>query len=627
MKILLRVVFVIFICGIISCKKESNRNHIALKDFFRTAERSQLQISPNGEQVAYLQMYNGHLNLFVQKIDSNVITRLTSDSNNNIKTFFWANDNKLLFLKDQSGDEYYHLYSIDISGSAAMDLTPFEKIKIRFVDQDPIINNELLITLNKRTETLFDLYRLNIANGDLKMIAQNPGNISTWKADHKGQIRLAIETDGVNESILFREDESKPFVKVITLNFKETLSPICFTADNQNIFAVSNLNRDKMSIVEFNLKSAKETKVVFSHPDVDVQNMDYSFKSNGPFFCNYITSKWETNYFSEQAKDLKKQIIKQLGDDNFLIVSYSRDENRFLLKTYSDRSLGIYYLFDYSENKLIKISDASPWIDENKMASMKPISFYSRDGLLIHGFLTLPLNSSGKSLPLVVNPHGGPFIRNRWGFNPETQFLANRGYAVLQVNYRGSNGYGKKFMQAGYKEVGRKMQDDITDGVKWLIQKGVVDSTKIGIFGFSFGGYFALNGIIRDSALYQCAVSYCGLTNLFSFIKEVPPQYVQFLEMTYEMFGNPEKDADYLKEYSPAFHIENIKVPILIAQGKKDPRVDEEEISVFVKQLKKNNIPVKYVMMENEGHGFQNENNRFLLYSEVEKFLEENLMK
>lgn len=609
-------------CG----RKTGEIRQIPIENFFRNPERTSLQISPDGNYIAYLQSYENKLNLFVEELSSRKVKRLTSETGRGLTRFFWANNEQLLYLFDRHGDEFHHLYSVTKDGSKTIDLTPFEKVKMKFIDNMENQEDEILIAFNHRNPELFDLYRLNTVNGQLKMVAQNPGNISYWKADHSGKIRLAVETDGVNESILYRESEDKPFRRVITLNFKETLMPITFTADNKNIYAASNIGRDKMAIVEFDLMNARETRVIFSHPDVDVSDMGYSAVAKQPVYCSYVTDRFQMTFLTDHAREVEQKIRKRLDDQSFYIISISKDENRFVLRTYSDKTLGTFYLYDVKHDELIMISEASPWIDEQEMADMKPVTFKSRDGIIIHGYLTLPKGREAQNLPLVVNPHGGPWLRNKWGFNPETQFLANRGYAVLQVNYRGSEGYGKEFWQAGFKEIGRKMQDDITDGVQWLISEGIADSARVGVFGFSFGGYFALNGCIRNPEMYTCAVSYCGITNLFAYLKDIPPYYKPYLQMTYEMVGNPETDAEYFREFSPAFHTDKIRVPLLIAQGARDPRVSVEEINQFVKTVKKQGGKVNYILKQNEGHGFQDEGNKIEFYTEVEAFLQENLM-
>jgi dipeptidyl aminopeptidase/acylaminoacyl peptidase len=275
--------------------------------------------------------------------------------------------------------------------------------------------------------------------------------------------------------------------------------------------------------------------------------------------------------------------------------------------------------------KIKKLAEVSPWLNEKNMSPMKPVQYKSRDGLTINGYLTLPAGKKAENLPVVINPHGGPWTRNFWGFNEEAQFLANRGYAVLQMNYRGSTGYGKDFHNAGFKQWGNKMQDDITDGVNWLLRQNIADEKRIAIYGASFGGYAALCGITFTPDLYCCGVSYTGISNIKSFLSSIPSHWEPFREMLYELVGDPVKDSVMLEKYSPFYHLDNIKVPVFIAQGANDPRVPIKDTEQIVKTLKKNGVDVTYMMKEHEGHGFKNEENRLDFYKSLEKFLAKNL--
>jgi dipeptidyl aminopeptidase/acylaminoacyl peptidase len=296
-------------------------------------------------------------------------------------------------------------------------------------------------------------------------------------------------------------------------------------------------------------------------------------------------------------------------------------EDVFIIRTYSDRSLGAYYVYVPASKTLTKLADVSPWLNENDLAVMKPVTYTSRDGMTIHGYLTLPKDHPAKNIPIIVNPHGGPWVRDSWTFNPEVQFLANRGYGVLQVNYRGSTGYGRRFMEAGFKQWGRAMQNDLSDGVLWLIEHGIADPKRVAIYGGSYGGYATLAGMTFTPELYACGIDYVGVSNLFTFMKTIPPYWKPFLEMTYEMVGHPENDHELLKAASPVFHVDKIRAPLFIAQGANDPRVNKDESDQMVEALKKRGIDVPYMVKDNEGHGFLNEENKFEFYEAMEKFL------
>lgn len=599
---------------------------IPLKDFFKNPEKAGYSISPNGKFIAYLAPHNSRMNIFVQEIGSETSKRITDASERDILDYFWGNDRTILFLKDNAGDENFHLYSVDIEGMNKKDLTPFEKVKCQIVDELEESDTEILIELNKRVPEAFDVYRLNYETNKLDMIAENPGNISGWVTDHEGKIRAAVTTDGVNRSILYRETENNPFKPVITTSFKETLLPLFFTFDNKHIYASSNIGRDKSAIIKYDITGGREIEVIYENPDVDVSNLNFSRKRKVLTTITYFTWKREREFLDEEMKKVIKRLEKELGGYEIAVTDADDNEEKFIIRTYSDRSLGANYLYDKTTDKLTKISDVSPWINEDEMCEMKPVKYTARDGLIINGYLTLPAGVEPGNLPVVVNPHGGPWVRDNWGFNPEVQFLANRGYAVLQMNFRGSTGYGRKFWESSFKQWGKKMQDDITDGVNWLIEQGIADPKKIAIYGGSYGGYAVLAGLTFTPEVYAAGVDYVGVSNIFTFLNSIPLYWKQYLETLYEMVGNPETDMQMLRDISPVFHVNNIKAPLFIAQGRMDPRVNVNESDQMVEALKKRGIDVPYMVKDNEGHGFHNEENRFDFYGAMEEFLAKHLL-
>lgn len=603
-------------------------NQIPLKDFFKNPEKTSFQISPDGRYLSYLAPWETRMNIYVQEIGKTETVRLTSEKGRDINSYFWANNNRVLFLKDNGGDENFKLYGVNADGSNLICLTDFDSVTTQIIDPLEDIPEEVIIGLNKRDKQVFDAYRLNIVTGKMDMIAENPGNINGWLTDHNGKLRIAVATDGVNTSMLFRETEKDTFSTIITTDFRETLEPLFFTFDNKNVFAASNIGRDKTVIIEYNLAEKKEVKVIYENSDYDVSYLNYSRKRKVLTVASYISWKRERHFFDKEIQAIYDDICKQIGDNVEVGLSGStKAEDKYIVRTYSDRTLGSYYLYDVATKKLDKLHEVSPWLKENEMAEMKPIEFKSRDGLTIHGYLTLPKCDKNKNLPVVVNPHGGPWYRDSWGFNPEIQFLANRGYAVLQINFRGSTGYGRKFWEASFKQWGKTMQDDITDGVNWLIEQGTADKERVAIYGASYGGYATLAGLTYTPDLYRCGVDYVGVSNLFTFMKTIPPYWKPFMDMMYEMVGDPKKDSLLMVESSPVFHADKIKAPLFIAQGANDPRVNKAESDQMVDALKKRGIEVEYMVKENEGHGFYNEENQFDFYDSMEKFLAKHMKK
>jgi dipeptidyl aminopeptidase/acylaminoacyl peptidase len=600
---------------------------IPVRDFFRHPERSNFRISPDGKTLAFLQPYERRMNIYVQPIAGGEPNRLTNETARDIPDHFWKGPDRLVYVKDFGGDENFHVVAVNKDGSGLKDLTPFDGVRAEIIDQLRDFPDQLLVGLNKRNKEVFDAYRLDLKTGELELIAENPGNITSWLADHAGNIRGAQTTDGVNTSFLYRDGASGPFRTVLTTSFRDSFSPLFFTFDNKSLYAASNLGRDKQAIVLVDPATAKEQKVLFEHPDVDVDGLSFSRKRKVLTTISYVTWKPQRKFLDAETEKLYAALEKQLPGYEFGIQSTTDDEDRFVVAAYNDRTPGTRYLYDSGADKLTKLGDIAPWLPETKMATMKPIEYKSRDGLTINGYITLPNAKEPKNLPVIVNPHGGPWARDVWGWNPEVQMLANRGYAVLQMNFRGSTGYGRSFWQASFKQWGLKMQDDISDGVNYLVKEGIADPKRICIYGGSYGGYATLAGVTYTPDVYACAVDYVGVSNLFTFLNTIPPYWKPFLDMMHEMVGEPEKDKALLTATSPALNADRIKTPLFIAQGARDPRVNIDEANQMVKALKARGVDVPYMVKENEGHGFRNEENQVDFYEAVERFLAKYLGK
>lgn len=619
------LVFFLFLFA--SCiKKQADYKLVELDNFFKPADKSNMLLSPGGDFICYVSNYKNRPNLFLKNLNSRSVIRLTNDTTLGINKYIWLNDSILLYLHDEDLKENYHLYSLNINNRNSLDLTPYPNVKMQLISINPINNTDIYIKLNKRDPNVFDLYRLNALTAELKLVEKNNGELSYWLADSKGEIKLAVATDGVNEKFLIKSKSINNYEEVLSVNFIESFYPICFSEDGNNLYALSNINRDKTALIVYDLLNKQEKSTIYEHLDVDVSDVVFSKLTNKPLYVGYHTSKYQIQSLSKEIDMLQKNVNLNLKGSSFKIINFSKDEKKFLIKTINDKNHGAYYLFSLENFKLELISDENKIIDKYLLSDVKAIEFMSRDGLKLNGYLTLPKIESTK-YPLVVIANPSPWTRITWEYNSDVQFLANRGYAVLQVNQRGSDGYGKAFQKAGFKQLGKKMQDDIADGVYHLIREGIVDTARIGIVGFSFGGMMALNGLVKDSNLYKCAVSYSGHINLFSYLKGIPPYYSQYLDMIYEMLGNPEKDNDLFRECSPVFQIEKIKAPVFIAQGENDTRVSSVEVSTLVKNLKKQNTKVNYLLIKEEGHFFKKLENKFTLYSEVESFLELNLKR
>lgn len=620
-----RYIYVLLCALLFSCGGDTEIKKISVETFFKDPQKSVFHISPDGKYLSFLQPYEGKLNLFVQSIEGNEVKQITAFSDTGIKYYFWAGNDKLFYMKDKDDDDNYQVFTVNKDGSETLQIKTATKTRVEVIDQIKSNNNFILIAMNERIPEYFDVYKLDIKTGKRTMMIKNPGNIIEWISDNEGNIRLAVGSDGVNETLYYRGDNNAEFKPVITNNFKSTLKPLGFTGEKQHIYALSNLNRDKLALVDFDCKTGKETKVIYENPDADILDVVYSKSLKKLVYLTYEISKRETYFLDNKVKAMYEDIRSQLPLQEVKIIDKDNSETSYIVRTYTDKDPGAYYIYHLQDKKLVKLADLNGDIDPKNMCEMTPVSYKSRDGFTIHGYLTLPKGKKEKNLPCVIFPHSGPSSRNTWGYFAEVQYLANKGFAVFQMNFRGSTGYGKAFQTAGYKQWGNKMQDDITDGVQWLIDQKTANPDKIAIFGYGFGGYSALNQSIYHPELYKCAASYSGFLNLFTYLKGFPAYYKPYQQMMNEIVGNPETDVDYLKSASPIFQIDKIKTPLLIAQGGKDARVNVNETNQFVKELRKKGLNVNYILKENENHLYRDPANRYEFYQKLGSFLDKNL--
>ncbi len=590
---------------------------VDVRDFFRNPVQTGDAISPAGDYLAYLAPWNNRLNVWVRKIGEDEATRITSDTERDIRTFSWTTDDRIVYAQDSKGDENFVLYSVKRDGTGLLSLTPTAGVRADLIDVPYKDRQHILVQDNARDSKSFDAFRVDVETGKMELLVKNPGDVTGYQDDHDGVIRLETVSDGVNAKILYRASASAPFKQVLSTNFREQMNPQVFTADNQHLIATSNIGRDKQALVEIDPATGKELRVIYENPEVDVDGGIWSEARQKLTGAVFTADKLHYVFFDDQRAELQRALESKLPDTEVQVVGADKAEAHWIVKSWSDRTRGSYYLYDSGAKQLTHLADVTPWLKPEQMASMTPISYQARDGITIHGYLTTPAGSDGKNLPMVMNPHGGPWARDEWGFDPEVQFLANRGYAVLQVNFRGSTGYGRKFWELGFGQWGRTMQDDITDGVKEMIKRGVADPKKIGIYGGSYGGYATLAGVAFTPDLYAAAVDYVGVANLNTFMKTIPPYWLPELQMMQEMVG---KDPATLTAESPINSVDKIKTPLLIAQGAHDPRVNKNESDQIVKALKARGIDVPYMVKENEGHGFHNEENRFAFYRAMEQF-------
>lgn len=605
-----------------------------LKDFFRNPARGFFRLSDDGRWLSFMEpvSFDGgpaRMNIFVQELAGSKPVGearcLTRETDRDIAEYFWKGSETLLYAKDFEGDENFHVVAVHVNDESVTDLTPYLDTRAGIADDlydDP---DHILVAHNHRDPQSFDVYRVNVQTGDETLIAENPGNIIAWHTDHHGCLRAATASDGLMTTLLYRDTEDEEFRPLITTDFRSTVSPELFTFDNRRLYALSNRGRDCLALVIIDPQSPDEEQLVYQADGVDLDGVGYSKLRHVLTAAIYQTDRVKYHFFDQQAAERHLRVSDALPGYEIALQSSTRDERKYIVAAYNDRTPGARYIYDDESGELTKLADINPALPEEDMAEVRPIQYTARDGLVIHGYLTLPKGREAKNLPCVINPHGGPWARDSWGFNPEAQFLANRGYCVLQMNFRGSTGYGRQFWEASFGQWGLAMQDDITDGVHWLVDQGIADRDRIAIYGGSYGGYATLAGIVRTPELYAAAVDFVGVSNLLTFMNTIPPYWKPLLEKMYTMVGHPEQDHERLVATSPALNAERIRTPLFIAQGANDPRVNKDESDQMVAALRSRGVEVEYMVKENEGHGFHNDENKFEFYERMEAFLSQHL--
>jgi dipeptidyl aminopeptidase/acylaminoacyl peptidase len=605
-----------------------------IRDFFNNPERAYFRLSDDGRTLGFMQPVSldgakRRLNVYVQPLEGSRPVgeprRLTSETARDIGTYYWKGDDTILYEKDFGGDENYHVVAVDVKTGRITDLTPGDKVRATIQDDLPEDPGHILVSHNRRNPEVFDVYRIDLRSGQETLVARNPGDIVGWQTDHAGRVRLAVRSKGLETITLYRPDEASEFKPIITTDYRTEVDPAFFNADDSKVYMISNRGRDKKALVLVDPARPDAEEVLFVDSEVDTARAEWSRARKRLTLASFVKDKTGRKFFDPYMENVYARLKAKLPRMEFALQNATKAEDKFIVAAFNDRTPGSRYIYDVKADTLSKLGDINPKIPADAMARMTPVKYQSRDGLTINGYLTLPVGREAKNLPCIVNPHGGPWARDTWGYNPEIQFLANRGYCILQVNFRGSTGYGRKFWEASFGQWGLKMQDDITDGVQWLIAQGIADPKRVGIYGASYGGYATLAGVVYTPDLYAAAVDYVGVANLFTFMNTIPPYWKPFLPKFHDMVGHPEKDAERLRATSPVMHAQRIKTPLFVAQGARDPRVNKAESDQMVEALKKRGVEVQYMVKDDEGHGFRGEDNQFEFYEAMEKFFSQHL--
>ncbi len=591
---------------------------------FGNPERAQPRLSPDGQRLAWLAPDKKNvLQVWVKTVGKDDDKMVTADKKRGIRQYFWAEDNKtLLYGQDNDGDENFHVYGVDLASGNVRDFTPFQGVRAGVADLNRDFPDEVLIQANIRNRQLMDVHRLSLKTGALTLDTENPGDVASWGTDAKFQVRAAqAQTPDGGTEIRVRDDVKAPWKTLLKVGPDEILDFEDFSLDGKSAFLLSSIGNDTARLVERNLATGAE-KVLAVSPDVDAGAVLIHPKSHVVQAVSFAPGRasWKVLDPSVQADF---DAIPKLHAGDFAIVNRTSADDAWLVGFTSDRGPVTWYKWDRAAKKGTVLFSAQPKLEGLALAEMKPVVIKSRDGLNLNSYLTLPVGVPPKNLPMILFVHGGPWARDGWGYNSTAQWFANRGYAVLQPNYRGSTGYGKKFLNASFKQWGLKMHDDLIDAVRWAIAQGYADPKKIAVFGGSYGGYAALAAATITPDTFACNVDIVGPSNLKTLIASIPP-YWKPMRATFDVrMGNVDdpKDAELVKNASPLFKADKIVRPLLIGQGANDPRVNVKESEQIVDAIEKNKGSVTYVVYSDEGHGFARPENRIDFNARSEKFL------
>jgi dipeptidyl aminopeptidase/acylaminoacyl peptidase len=598
---------------------------------FGNPERTSPEISPDGGSLAWIAPRDGVLNLWVAPIggeggesgvDWAAAQPVTEDTDRGIRAFAWARDGQhVLYVQDVGGDENWRLYDVDPRTLARRDLTPFEGIHATIIGTSKRRPDEVLVGINADNPQLHDVYRLHLASGELVKEIVNPG-YAGWLADEDLQVRCAIAPlpDG-SFNVLVRDSGEGEFRHLLTIPPEDATSTdvVSFSGDGRSMLMISSAGSDTGRLARVDLATGDAT-VLAEDPEADVSGALLHPDTRDPLIVSVLKDRMTYVVLDESvADDLKAVRALHPGDPSFS----GRDEadRTWLVAFNVDAGSVSYFMYDRASKTGRLLFEARPALSGYELAAMEPFSFTARDGLVVHGYATFPPGLGREGLPAVLNVHGGPQTRDAWGYHPEAQWLANRGYLCIQVNYRGSTGYGKGFVAAGDREWGGKMHDDLVDAVEYAVAQGWADRSRVAIYGGSYGGYAALVGAAFTPDVFCCAVDIVGPSNLKTLLETIPPYWAPMIAQLYRRVGNPETDEEFLWSRSPLSRARDIRVPLLIAQGANDPRVKQAESEQIVAALTEAGIDHEYMLFPDEGHGFAKPENRIKFYTAAERFL------
>ena len=599
---------------------------IPIEHFYDDPERAAARVSPDGRRLAWIAPADGPLNVWVAPIEGGEPVQVTNDRDRGVRSYSWSRDGaRILYLQDTGGDENYHLFAaeLDRPDASDRDLTPFDGVKIGVVDvprEDP---GHVLISTNRRDRGVFDVERLDLETGAIELVAENPGNVMGWLTDREGRLRAAYaQTPTGDHQVLVRDAEDQPFRVLADYANEDSGAPYAFSADGSQLYVGSARDSDLVRLVTLDVATGEE-RVIDADAEADLGAPIISDRTGQLVGAAYRRDRIVMHALDEAfARDWDR--VRQIHPGDPMIGSTDDDETLWTVGFDDDRDPGATYLFDRRTGASRLLFRSRPWLDPTILAERKPVRITSRDGLTLPSYLTLPVGVDPVGLPTVLYVHGGPWARDSWGWEPTAQFLANRGYAVLQVNYRGSTGFGKSFTHAAEREFAGKMHDDLIDGVDWIVGQGIADPERVAIYGGSYGGYAALVGATFTPGVFAAAISVVGPSNLVTLVRSFPPYWRPLLAGTWFKFVGDPDDPDDLKDLearSPINKVDQITAPLMVMQGANDPRVKQHESDQIVEALRARGVPVEYIVKADEGHGFVKPENRMDVYRALERFL------
>ena len=595
---------------------------IPRKTLFGNPEKAAPHLSPDGQTLAYLAPDNGVLNIWVRPIGGGEVKVVTQDKKRGIRSYFWQEDSRhLLYIQDQDGDENWHIYQTDIETLTTRDLTPFEGVHAQVVATSQDVPDQLLVGLNVRNKQLIDVYRVDLQTGESVLDTENPGDVAGWSADHKLVVRgaQAMTSDGSTE-VRLRAGVDSPWESFLTWGPEESFGGVLgFTPDNNGVLIVTSVDANSARIIQIDIATGTRT-VIAEDDQYDASEVLTHPTTHEIEAVAFRKARLEWTVLSDAvAADF--EFLSEFNSGDLNITDRNRADNVWLIAYVSDVAPVKYYVFSRATKTLEFLFTTQPALEQYTLAPMEPISYTARDGMVLYGYLTTPVGVPAENLPLILQVHGGPWARDLWGYNPSVQHLVNRGYAVLNINFRGSTGYGKAYLNAGDREWAGKMHDDLIDGKRWAIERGVADPNRVAITGGSYGGYATLVGLTFTPDEFVCGVDIVGPSNLITLLESFPPYWKTLTAMMAKRVGDLETDAEFLKSRSPLHLADKITAPLLIGQGANDPRVKQAESDQIVEAMRKNNQPVEYLLFPDEGHGFARPENRLIFSAATERFL------